>query len=161
MVETKPFNQNTNGSKAHFQLHSVQPFSKIDKCHGPKWSNDPCVKLWWSTMDHGFAMPPSFPQEFLNRICTWSCSLKGSSIRFLDDWWTWFIESQLLYSQWDNWVTLWANWLLCYGMHHGKATWSPDRLSQTAIRYHVAPMKHLMAVSSLQEMALLISLRFF
>lgn len=110
-------------------------------------------------MDHGFAMPPLFPQEFLNRICTWSYSLKGCSIRFLDDWWTWFIESQLLYSQWNNWVTLWANWLLCYGMHHGKATWSLDCLSQTAIRYHVAPMKHLMAVSSLQEMALLISLR--
>lgn len=72
-----------------------------------------------------FVMPPSFPQEFLNWICTWSYSLKGYSIRFLDDWWTWFIESQLLYSQWDNWVTLRANWLLCYGMHHGKLSKLP------------------------------------
>lgn len=70
-------------------------------------------------------MPPSFPQEFSNQICTWSYSLKGYSIRFLDDWWTCFIESQLLYSQWDNWVTLRPNWLLCYGMHHSKLSKLP------------------------------------
>lgn len=70
-------------------------------------------------------MPQSFPQEFLNWICTWSYSLKGYSIRFLDDWWTWIIESQLLYSQWDNWVTLRSNWLLCYGMHRGKLSKLP------------------------------------
>lgn len=70
-------------------------------------------------------IPPPFPQEFLNWIWTWSCSLKGFSIRFLDDWWTWLIESQLLYSQWDNWVTRRANWLLCYGMHHGKLSKLP------------------------------------
>lgn len=118
-------------------------------------SNDSCVKLRWSVMDHEFNLwcPPSLLQEFSNWICAWSRSLKGCSIRFLDDWWTWFIESQLLYSQWANWVTLWANWLLCYGMHDRQATWTPGRLSQTAIWYHVAPMKHLMAVLSLQETA--------
>lgn len=67
-----------------------------------------------------FLMPLSFPQEFLNWICTCSLSLRRCSIRFLDDWWTRFIGSQLLYSQRDNWITLWGNWLLCYGMHHGK-----------------------------------------
>ena len=41
-------------------------------------------------------------------------------IRFVDDWWTWFIGSQLLYSLKDNWITLCCNWLLCYGMHRGK-----------------------------------------
>lgn len=75
-------------------------------------------------------MPLSFPQEFVNWICTCSLSLRRCSIRFLDDWWTRFIGSQLLYAQRDNWITLWGNWLLCYGMHHGKLSnlpgaWNP------------------------------------
>lgn len=70
-------------------------------------------------------MPLSIPQEFLNRICTCSKPLRRCSIRFLDDWWTRFIGSQLLYSLRANWITLWCNWLLCYGMHHGKLSNPP------------------------------------
>lgn len=75
-------------------------------------------------------MPLSFPQEFLNWICTRSLSQRRCSIRFLDDWWTRFIGSQLLYAQRDNWITPWGNWLLCYGMHQGKLSnlpgaWKP------------------------------------
>lgn len=70
-------------------------------------------------------MPLSFPQEFLNWICTCNKTLRKCSIRFLDDWWTWFIGSQLLYSLRANWITLWGNWLLCYGMHHSKLSKLP------------------------------------
>lgn len=86
-----------------------------------KQSNKYCISLELCDGPRvQFLMPLSFPQEFLNWICTCSLSLRRCSIRFLDDWWTRFIGSQLLYSQRDNWITLWGNWLLCYGMHHGK-----------------------------------------
>lgn len=41
-------------------------------------------------------------------------------------------------------------------MHHGKLSKLPGAWNaspETAIRYHVAPMKHLMATLSLREMA--------
>lgn len=115
-----------------------------------KQSNKYCISLELCDGPRvQFLMPLSFPQEFLNWICTCSLSLRRWSIRFLDDWWTRFIGSQLLYSQKDNWITLWGNWLLCYGMHHGKLSNLPGALKnllQTEIGYHVALMKSLMTV---------------
>lgn len=116
-----------------------------------KQSNKYCISLELCDGPRvQFLMPLSFPQEFLNWICTCSLSLRRWSIRFLDDWWTRFIGSQLLYSQKDNWITLWGNWLLCYGMHHGKLSNLPGALKnllQTEIGYHVALMKSLMTVA--------------
>lgn len=60
------------------------------------------------------------PRGLLNWICARSKPLRTRSIRFVDDWWTCFTRCQLLYPLRANWITWWANWLLCYGMHQRK-----------------------------------------